>query len=197
MVCTLMVACSGGSAKRTNAVSTSGVAPNSSASTASSPPRTEALTTGPGVKPGETPPELDPLGTNDDEQGALDFAAYFIKALDWSIATNDPVLIRQVALPSCTTCSKYIAKLDAFDGGTQGYVSGGRISITSIAIARGTSSITADQIVELTLFQEPDVIHRPSVAPSTETPSPASVKTRIYLSWVENVWKVVEMAGPE
>jgi len=147
------------------------------------------------VKPGEKPPELDARGTQHTDEGALYFAGYFVQALDWSIATNDATLIRHLGLSSCSTCNTYIAKLDSFQRGKNGHVSGGRISITSERLVHGSSSITADEIAQFTLLQEPDVVYRPSSAPSTDASTLSTEVRRVYVSWIDLSWKVVEMAG--
>jgi hypothetical protein len=51
------------------------------------------LLTGADVRPGEMPPTQDPHFITDDSGGAIAFAGYFYKALDWSIATTNANLL--------------------------------------------------------------------------------------------------------
>jgi Family of unknown function (DUF6318) len=69
--------------------------------------------TGAAVRPGELPPTISSYVDHDNASGALAFAAYFYKALDWSIATTNPNLLRAISAPQCSTCEYYIHGLDA------------------------------------------------------------------------------------
>ena len=65
------------------------------------------------MRAGETPPVLDKFAKQHNSAGALAFATYFIKALDWSLATTDPYLIKQISAPSCQACKAYISNIGA------------------------------------------------------------------------------------
>src|SRR5947209_10050313 len=73
--------------------------------------RMSPLTSGPNIRPGEKPPVLDPLGRQHSSEGALIFTSYFIHTLDWGIATTDPSLLQNSALPSCQACARYVTTL--------------------------------------------------------------------------------------
>ena len=121
------------------------------------------------------------------------FANYFVRVVDWSIATNDPYLIPTVSLDTCAACSGYVRKINALQS-AGGYLTGGRSTVTSMKLATGTSNIPADRIVALSVTQEPAVIQLPGAQPSTESPASASTNVRVYVSWVTVGWEVVEMA---
>jgi hypothetical protein len=151
------------------------------------------LTTGPGVKPGEKPPTLPPEGRVHDNQGALFFAQYFIKIIDWSLATTDPSLIGPLSAESCVTCASYVSRLEKLraDGG---YLTGGRLTITSEAVVPGASASQSDTVVEFEISQEIDVVHRPSAAPSTESRAHPNFSMRVYVSWTNETWTTTQMS---
>src|SRR5690348_14210274 len=96
----LAAGCSGGGASAPpTAVPTappkSGAATGGRSSPSPSPVRTGPLMTGPGVLPGEKPPVEHDLARLHSQAGGYAFATYFVRALSWSIATNDAYLIRQ------------------------------------------------------------------------------------------------------
>jgi hypothetical protein len=163
-----------------------------SPSVSASPTRTGPLTTGPGVKPGEVPPVVDSTASAHDDRGALLSAIYFIRVVDWSVATTDPTLIAPISLSTCKTCAGYISKLEKLST-EGGYLTDGRITVMGAEVVTGTSNITADKVIELHIVQQDDVVHRPAAAPSTEGPSSLSSVIRVYLSWLGGTWKVVEL----
>jgi hypothetical protein len=157
--------------------------------------RTGPLATGPAVRPGETPPTLGPTSRQHTRIGALDFAGYFIKALDWSVATNDPYLIQQISSPRCTACRRYV---DAIRGtlSKRGYQTGGRIRILSIGFSNDTYTITADYAIRSQIDEEASVLYIPGKAPSTLSATP-NLTSIVFVSWLDGHWQVVEQAGPE
>src|SRR5882757_6312243 len=90
------------------------------------PSRTGPLTTGPGVSPSEQPPQLGPFEKQHTSAGAISFAGFYIKALDWSYATSDPYLLKQISAPSCEYCQKAITGLEKVQAGG-GHITGSRI----------------------------------------------------------------------
>jgi hypothetical protein len=200
----LAAACTGGGTKTSystnpivSAASTTLAPPVLPTSPPSSRPptaRTGPLTTGPNVRPGEKPPVLDALGNQRTTAGALVFAGYFIRALDWSIATTDPYLLEKLSLPSCRTCQGYIWRLTGLRR-SGGAVSGGRISVTSLELFDGTGDVKADSIVRLILTQTPDVVIRPSIPPSTEATVVRSYESFVFLTWVTDSWRAAAVEG--
>ena len=92
--------------------------PSASASVSVTPSvRTTALppgvaTTGANLRPGETPPVIDPVGLTNTAEGAEQFAIYWEQALDWAYATMDTTLARSLASPACVTCENVLTGID-------------------------------------------------------------------------------------
>jgi hypothetical protein len=171
--------------------------PPTSASTPTAtavPTATTPLLTGAAVRPGEAPPTIDTYVNHDNSSGALAFAAYFYKALDWSIATTNPDLLRPISAQSCTACNSYIQGLDAL-ASAGGYSEGGRIQATSFEITEG-NVVKADYVVEVTIHQRVEVIVSPGGPPSTYPPKADPLTTYIYMDWRGAGWQVVDLTQP-
>ena len=191
----LLLADCGSSGDKPSPSPTPTATPNSATpSPTPSPSRTGSLTSGANVRPGETPPVLDKFAKQHNSAGALAFASYFIKALDWSLATTDPYLIKQISAPSCQACKAYINRLSIFQR-EGGHVRGGRISLKSESIVQGQGKVKADYIVLTQFSQQPA-----SVIIGSASPSPVSAQSEVtsyvYLTWLAGSWRVVEQLGP-
>ena len=117
-----------------------------------SPTATTPLLTGAAVKPGEVPPTQDPRFITDDQAGAISFAAYFYRALDWSIATSNPNLLRPISSPGCKPASEYIQEIDSFVA-SGGHSEGGSAGAFKFAPVQGTL-VHSDFVIEVTINQD-------------------------------------------
>jgi hypothetical protein len=155
------------------------------------PSRTGPLTTGPGVGPGEKPPVL----TNDARQqtplGALFFADYYFRALDWSIATNDPYLLRQISSPRCVACARAIDGLTSLKA-EGSYLRGGQITIDSAEVDEHAHDIPADYAIIVTTTQAAEQLFSSTAAPSSVA-AKTTTKSTVLVTWVSGRWQVVEV----
>jgi hypothetical protein len=161
---------------------------------ATSSPATGPLTTGPGVQPGEKPPILSNDAKQHTPAGALAFAAYYFKAFDWSVATNDPYLVRAISAPTCAACQRVISGLASLRS-EGGVLRGGRMQLKSAKIVTGTFRFKADHVVEVSLNQDPEVITGPSSAPTTAAQATKDTSL-VFVSWVGHGWQVQEVGAP-
>src|SRR5207244_3432701 len=137
--------------------------------TTPTPSQTGPLTTGPNVRPGEKPPVLKAIAKQHTSIGAMAFAQYYIQAKDWSIATMDTYLLKQIALPSCTTCKEWNQVIDGY-AAAHAYAKGGRLTIGEVRLVTAShTDVNSDYIIDVKFTQDPDVIISPSAAPSTES----------------------------
>lgn len=192
----VLAACSssGGGATDTPTLPPPTSAPTSSAPTTPSPTpsQTGPLTTGPNVRPGEKPPIYKAIAKQHNNLGAMAFAQYYIQVIDWSIATTDTYLLRQISAPTCKACKRWINDLDQL-AAEHGYVKGGRLTIGEVrrvdAIKTGVKS---DYIVDVKYVQAPDVIIYPHAAPSTDNSKPVNTGSYVFVSWRDGAWSVIE-----
>jgi hypothetical protein len=202
-VCAAALAACGGSADNFSTVSPTPSAPGSrsasgsaSASPTAAPTQTGPLLTGHGVSPGEVPPTRSSFSLQHNSDGALAFAAYFYRALDWSIATTDPYLLRQISAPTCIGCNKYINAMTALEH-AGGYSVGGRGHATSFALVHGDSRVTAEFTVQVTLIQQSQVVVTSPGAPATTYSNSGNPETNfLYVSWGNAGWQAIEIGTP-
>lgn len=168
--------------------------PGSASLSSPAPVRTGPLTTGPGVRPGEVPPVQSALARQHTPEGALAFAAYFIRVLDWSFATTDPYLLDDVSAPSCVACKRFSESLAKL-GREGGHIVGGRFALNSSTLLRGSFAIRSEFVVGLVVTQGAVAVVRPGNARTTVTSAPTIDRARLYISWHASRWQAVEEAG--
>lgn len=171
--------------------------PNSASSTPTTPTpsRTGPLTTGPGVQPGEKPPVLSAEARKHTPTGALLFAQYYFLAFDWGYATTDPYLVSKISAPGCSACTRYVNALrDLRRRG--GYVTRGRVTVRSGRLVIGEFKIDSDFVVRVVVDEQPVVVNMPSSSPSTAAPALKQDPSLVFVSWLQNGWKVVGVGTP-
>jgi hypothetical protein len=195
-LCMALAGCSTNSRLK---ASTTPTTPVSSVSTPSArptatPTRTGPLTTGEGVKPGEIPPAFPEQANNADSSGPISFGAYFVAALDWSLATTDPYLLRQISASTCEPCSTYVDGLSEL-AANGGYVIGGRATFLSSSISTG-SLVTADAVVDVKFSQTAEIIYKPGVSASSYPAPPGVIVNRLYLKRLDLGWAILDIGIP-
>ena len=192
-----LVACGGGGGTSDPSLSPSLTMPPSSATPSptpsSSPLRTGPLTTGAGVAPDEKPPVMNTLAKEHSRLGAVAFAVYFIKALDWSKATSDPYLLQSISSSACVSCKTDINNLIALRA-KRGYLRSGRLKIDSSQILQDHADIRADYTIKFVLTQAPVVVVTPA-ATTTQIPTAKTFASYVYVSWIGHRWLTVERAA--
>ena len=161
-----------------------------SASVSPSPSRTGPLSIGPGVKSGENPPASDAMHQHN-VQAAEDFAAYFYRAVDWSIATMDTYLINQVSDVNCAECQDYTKAIDDL-ARAGGHYDGGRISVTGLSVVMASSSSPTIEI-DVTVSQTPANAIRPGQLPSPVAFGTSRTASRVYVAWIGEQWRVTKI----
>jgi uncharacterized protein DUF6318 len=185
----------GGAGAKPDDISAS-VMPTSSVTSArqsalAAPARTGPLTTGPGVLPGEKPPVEPDLARVHSDAGAYAFTIYFMRALSWSIATNDTWLLELSSAQSCAACARYIAGIQALRAKGEAQI-GGRPVISKSQALAGSYPAGAEFAVEYT-FDESATTMLPS---NKHLPSNRGVRSIVYVAWTGRGWQVVKQAAP-
>jgi Family of unknown function (DUF6318) len=186
---------SGGHAAATPSVTAEPSSPATTSESATpSPTATTPLLTGADVKPGEVPPTEDPRFITDDSGGAVSFASYFYKALDWSIATTSPNLLRAISATTCTGCQEYIQKLDRL-AAAGGHTESGRLRVSSYAPVEGTF-VHADYVIEVSIDQDSNVVIDGAGDRETFAPTSNPAVNDLYVSWVDGSFQAQEITHP-
>jgi uncharacterized protein DUF6318 len=186
-VVTLVAAACGGGAAEPPSTSSLASGPTSSATATPSVSPTSPATSGPNVRPGERPPAMPAAAKQHTQEGALAFAGYFIRALDWSIATTDPKLLIPVSDPACVACGSYVKEIrDLHVHG--GYIRGGRISLSAAEINQSVSKTGVEYVIAINTVQQPDSIIGKSQSPLSQETSTERLKSNLLLVWRRGSW---------
>lgn len=184
--------CSGGDAPERSPAPSS---PRSSASTMStvSAPRTGPLTTGAGVLPGEKPPVEPAIAKTHTDDGAFAFAAYYLRALDWSLATTDVFLLDELSDLSCGACRQHISGIaNLAKSGSR--VIGGRSRLISEKLIPTPSAVDADLAYRVSVLQDAATVVTPTGA-ITQRQAAGEKTINLYLKWNSSVWRIVEIGS--
>ena len=188
-VVTLVAAACGGSAAEPPSTSSLASVPVSSATATPAVSPTSPATSGPNVRPGERPPAMPAAAKQHTQEGALAFAGYFIRALDWSIATTDPKLLIPISDPACLACGSYVEEIrDLRVHG--GYIRGGRISLSAAEINHSVSKTGVEYVITISTVQQPDSIIGKSKSPLSQETSTERLKSNLLLVWRQGSWVV-------
>jgi hypothetical protein len=127
------------------------------------------------------PPTENPHFITNDSGGAISFAGYFYRALDWSIATTNANLLRAISAPTCVYCQDYIRKIDAL-AASGGHSEGARLIASQFAPGEGTY-VPADYAIKVTLTQDPQIIVQSDGARATYAPTVSPTINYLYVTW--------------
>ena len=193
IVTLVAAACGGGAAKSPPTSSVISLPITSPKANASATP-TSPATTSPNVRPGERPPTMPVAAKEHTKEGALAFATFYIKALDWAIATMDTSLVKGISAPTCQTCNGEISAIsDLKQAG--GHVQGGRYDVESAQVSLDHLSVKADYAIRLQLVQGALSRAYPSSSPTVESPTPVSYMSFVFVSWLTRGWIIMEQGG--
>lgn len=192
-VCGLTACTGGGHDEPASVASSTPLSRAGSTSSSVAPSRTGPLTTGPNVRPGEKPPVLSPIARQHSRAGAIEFAVYYIKALDWSQATSDPYLLVPISARSCVSCQANIRSLRQL-AAEHGYLKSGRTKVLETRVLNADGDLKAEYVIKLRLQQEPVIVIRPT-AVTTVASKPETLTSYVYVSWIEGRWLIAEREG--
>jgi hypothetical protein len=129
-----------------------------------------------------------------DPGGAYEMGIYYVRALDWSIATNDPALIRRISLTSCRACKRVIQQLDR-NRKDHATLIGGRVHLLSGTLVSGSFTVASDYVVQVRVHEDAERISRsPSASPSKVSDAEDSTSL-VFVDWTAGGWKVREVGA--
>lgn len=128
------------------------------------------------------------------EVGATLFGAYYFKALDWTIATNDDALIRALAAPSCRACQRVIAATKRLHSKGEREV-GGRIQVRAAVIDDTKYKLEYDYAVRVTYDEQAVQVVSGNKVTRTATPAARDTGAIVFVSWRGRGWSVVEVTA--
>lgn len=123
--------------------------------------------------------------------GASLFGAYYFRALDWSIATNDSFAVRQISARTCAACERVVATIEAMK--RKGQVElGGRIDLHDFGVTRDRYSIKSDAVVRIT-YSEQAVRLRSGDTSTVTMPAVSKGTSLVFVNWASGSWQVAEV----
>jgi len=149
-------------------------------------------TTGPNVRPGEKPPVLPPGARANGSAGALQFAAYWMEALDWSYATTDSTIAKSLFAPSCAGCARFLRNIIDVTRQRGQHFSGGRISVSGTDLKPTDGLAGATAIVDVTVQQTALKVLATSGAVVESTLAIKDGLFRTWVRWNGARWQVVD-----
>lgn len=122
--------------------------------------------------------------------GALDFATYWLRALDWGYATTDSTIVRNLYLRSCAPCKNFVHNFD-FTARRHRHFEGGRIRLTQ-AVVIG-ANLANPQPVDITFDVAPLKI-MDSQGRVLRRSAGEHLTFRIWVGWTGSRWRVAREA---
>lgn len=206
-VCMAIAGCSGPGARsadpsasstQVSATAATGTSPGPAASTAPAPVVTtpavpaDVRTTGPNLThPGERPPVMPLLATEHTAAGAIAFATFFIRTIDWGYASTSAAYMKHYALTSCIGCESIELGIDHEDQKNRHFVGDRFHDLTAQLVPnlRPGAQRTVDVTFEVDSVETVDS-HNQYVGAAAALPR--LVET-VSLVWRTGSWSVLEM----
>jgi hypothetical protein len=167
---------------------TSTFQPHSQPAISTNPP---PISTGANVRPGEKPPSLSPVGKTNTAAGALAFADYWMRTLDWGYATTDSTLAKSAFAEQCTGCARFVGIFD--NARAKGvHFRGGRSSVISSKLQPNDHHYGATAVDDVTISIGALQAIDAGGHVVEDDPEHPTVVYRVWLRWKAPAWTVVD-----
>jgi hypothetical protein len=132
------------------------------------------------------------LATKHTAEGAVAFAAFFIRTVDWGYATTSPTYMNHYFQPSCLECRNLRTFLvTAVE--RNGYYRGSRLTISQATRGAVGGEFSAEYSTVVTSSATGwDVVDVNGKSLGSGPPSDKA-KDEVWTAWVEDGWTVVKM----
>ena len=84
------------------------------------------------------PPTLPAAAKRNDETGAANFVAYWVKVANYASASGDTSVLREISSPQCDACNDY-ADLYERTHTSGGFIRGGADKLQDVSVERGST----------------------------------------------------------
>ncbi|MBE7189753.1 DUF6318 family protein, partial [Jatrophihabitans endophyticus] len=148
-------------------------------------------TTGPNVRPGESPPKLPALGRKHSAEGAEVFADFWLRTWDWAFATTNASLMMSYYAKSCSDCAKAASQFPRLQKEDE-HILGGRFSFKKSVLVYNDKRFGSDIAVDLTFAQARLRLVTARGKTVQRDPRVAAITFRLWLKWVRGAWTVVQ-----
>ena len=143
---------------------------------------------------GERPPVMPVLATQHTKAGAVAFAIFFIKTIDWGFATTSSAYMNHYFVSSCSECTSYKQTFDMTAASRQHYI-GGRTSHFSARNAlRGRHPAEASPVITFDVTSVEGLTADNRYVNSE--PAHLGFQTQLWLEWSPRGWRVAFLEPP-
>jgi hypothetical protein len=112
------------------------------------------------------PPTLPAAAKRNNETGAANFVAFWVKLANYASQTGDTEQLRSVSSPSCAACNDYIHLYEeTYAAG--GYIKGGMDNLSAVEVERGSD----EHFVRARVASSPGTFKSSKTAEPRTTPS--------------------------
>jgi len=174
--------------------------PTPTSNTASAPAVRPAVpadvpTTGPNLRfAGERPPVMPVLASQHTQAGAVAFAIFFIKTIDWGFATTSSAYMNHYFVPSCSECTSYRDSLDLTAAAKERYV-GGRASRFSARVVKPAVHAADEAVVVTCDVTSAEALTETNKYVNAE-PAHTGFQSELWLTWIDDRWHVAFLEPP-
>jgi hypothetical protein len=173
-----------------SAASTGATGTTSSPAIVSTAVPSDVPTTGPNLlHKGERPPVMPLAATKHTAAGAVAFAKFFIRTIDWGFATTSGAYMRHYFAKSCIECASHADGLDNTKKAGEYYL-GSRFTITA---ANSAPAGAADASVVVTFnLTSAEVLTSRGTFVDGDVAHTGQVR-QLWLTWGSAGWRIVDM----
>jgi hypothetical protein len=174
-----------------SAASTGATGTTSSPAIVSTAVPSDVPTTGPNLlHKGERPPVMPLAATKHTAAGAVAFAKFFIRTIDWGYATTSSAYMRHYYEPSCITC-RSIAKAIDTQAAKRHHFRGDRLSIRAADLTGGFGATAA-----VTVTFRVSSVEVVDVRGDFVDASPAvTLRNVVTARWLSRHWRVADLVA--
>jgi hypothetical protein len=148
-------------------------------------------TTGPNLlHKGERPPVMPELATEHTPAGAVAFARFFIRTIDWGYATTSTAYMKHYYEPSCITCTS-IAKAVDGQAAKQHHFRGDRLSIRTA----GVSDQSGASVTVTVRFRVSSVEVVDDRGAFVDASPAVTLSNAVTLRWLSRQWLVTDVVA--
>jgi len=146
------------------------------------------------LTPSEKPPVMPTAATRHDAAGAVAFAEFFIRTLDWGYATTSSAYMRHYFEPSCDRCAILAGTLDGAQHDNVHFV-GQRMTITSATKESVSDAHQAEYATAVaTSITASQAVDASGAVKNADAADPAHVES-VFVAWERDHWSVVYLEG--
>ncbi|SDJ05998.1 hypothetical protein SAMN05444157_1523 [Frankineae bacterium MT45] len=149
-------------------------------------------TTGPDIKPGETPPTLSSETQANAPENAADFVLYYVAAIDWAYKSMDPQAIQKLSLSECKTCAGNIVDELVKDQGAGLHWAGTKTKVTAIAVDASAGANDATIVMRANLVRAPEQLLTASNSVVRNVTNTSGIY-QFFLKWLSGHWMMSEI----